>query len=433
MKSVSFATLGCKVNQYETEAMTQLFKEAGYTIKTFEDKCDIYIINTCTVTGMGERKSRQMIHRAVKTNPKAFVAVVGCYSQVSPEEVAAIEGVSLVVGTADRSRIVELCAEAMSSQKSSIEVRDIMKVRSYEDMWVSSYTSRTRAFVKIEDGCNEFCTYCIIPYARGPVRSRSLSGIRDEVTALAGNGFSEIVLTGIHLASYGKDLKGPGLADVIKTVAEVDGVQRVRLGSVEPRLLTPGFVEEISRIDKVCNHFHIALQSGCNETLARMNRKYTAEEFRRGVELVREHFCNPAIATDIMVGFPGETREEFESSYEFARDIAFADAHVFAYSNRKGTKADRFPGQVSKAVKDQRSHRLIELFEAGRQDYMRSWLSREVPVLFEQEVSPGVYEGHMTNYVKVHVQSRQDLAGVIADVITEDVQGDHITARLSRK
>ena len=428
MKTVSFATLGCKVNQYETEAMTKMFQNAGYTVKEFTEVCDIYIINTCTVTGMGERKSRQMIGRAHKLNPDAFIAVVGCYSQVSPEEVSALSGVSLVLGTKDRSNIVNLCEKAMTDADKLVCVDNIMKQRTYEDMEVPSYSSRTRAFVKIEDGCNEFCTYCIIPYARGPVRSRSIESIVKEVRQLAQNGFSEIVLTGIHLASYGKDLKTHSLIDVIRAVAKIDGIERIRLGSVEPRLLTEEFVREIAGIDKMCDHFHIALQSGSEETLKRMNRKYTAKEYAHGVALVRKYFENPAIATDIMVGFPGETEEEFNESLGFAVSIAFADAHVFAYSNRKGTKADLFPDQVPKAEKEKRSKLLISALKKTQKEYLKSQLGKTARVLFEQAVEDGIYEGHMTNYVKVRMKSDTDLSGSFADVKLAKIEKDYIIA-----
>ncbi len=430
MKSVAFATLGCKVNQYETEAMTKLFKNALYEIKDFGDSCDIYIINTCTVTAEGERKSRQMINRALKLNPNAFVAVVGCYSQVSPEKVSAIEGVSLVLGTKDRSRIVELCEDAMAKSERKVHVADIMKERSYEEIKVSSYESKTRAFVKIEDGCTEFCSYCIIPYARGPVRSRSLDSIISEVESLSKNGFSEIVLTGIHLASYGKDLKDVSLIDVIKAVAKTDGIKRIRLGSIEPRILTEDFVREIASIDKMCNHFHIALQSGCDKTLKQMNRKYTTEDYAKSVDLLRKYFHNPAIATDIMVGFPGETEEDFLESLSFAEKIAFADAHVFAYSNRKGTRADTFSGQVAKKDKEHRSKRLIEKIKETQREYLESLISKDALVLFEQQVSDGIYEGHMTNYVKVHLKSDTDICGKFVMVKLAKIEGDHMLAQM---
>lgn len=431
MSTVSFSTLGCKVNQYETEAMTNLFLNAGYEVKSFDEKCDVYVINTCTVTGMGDRKSRQMIHRAVKQNPHAVVAVVGCYSQVSPEEVKKIEGVSLILGTKERSHIVELCEQVLKDKQKKVLVDDIMKQRQYEDMWVSSYSSKTRAFVKIEDGCTEFCTYCIIPYARGPVRSRDIESIRKEVEALASNGFAEIVLTGIHLASYGKDLKEYTLLDVIRTVAEVEGIKRVRLGSIEPRILTEEFISEIAKLDKMCNHFHIALQSGCDATLKRMNRKYTTEEYQKSVDLIRKYFDNPAIATDIMVGFPGETEEEFRASLEFAVGLGLADAHVFAYSNRKGTKADKLENQVEKSVKERRSKEMIAALKKTQREYLQGYVGKTCEVLFEQEIKDGVYEGHMTNYVKVHVKSGNEISGKFMNVRIDSVRGDALVGELA--
>ena len=428
MKTVSFCTLGCKVNQYETEAMAKLFQNAGYEVREFDEKCDIYVINTCTVTSMGDRKSRQMIHRAAKQNSHALIAVVGCYSQVSPEEVKKIEGVGLVLGTKERSHIVELCEKQLNEAKQTVLVTDIMKQREYEDMWVSSYSSKTRAFVKIEDGCTEFCTYCIIPYARGPVRSRSMESIVKEVSALSQNGFTEIVLTGIHLASYGKDTKEYTLLDVIKAVAEVDGIRRVRLGSIEPRILTEDFISEISKIEKMCNHFHIALQSGCDETLKRMNRKYTTSEYRNSVKLVRKYFDNPAIATDIMVGFPGETEEEFKASLAFATELRLADAHVFAYSNRKGTKADKMEDQVEKGVKERRSREMIAALKNTQKQYLEGYVGKTAEVLFEQEVKKGIFEGHMTNYVKVHMKSDEDLSGKFVNVNIVSVKGDCLIA-----
>lgn len=416
MNSVSFCTLGCKVNQYETQAMTNMFIDAGYEIKSFDEICDIYVINTCTVTGTGDKKSRQMIHRAKKLNPDAVIAVVGCYSQVAPEEVEKIDGVALVLGTSERSRIVEYTEKVLKERKKSVMVSDIMKQRSYEDLWVSSYSSKTRAFVKIEDGCTEFCTYCIIPYARGPVRSRSMESIEAEVKTLAKNGFKEIVLTGIHIASYGKDTKKYSLLDVIRLVSSADGIERVRLGSLEPRILTENFIKEISKIGKVCNHFHISLQSGCDSTLERMNRKYTTEEYKKSVELLRKYFDNPAIATDIMVGFPGETEEEFNSSLEFVKEIRLADAHVFAYSNRKGTKADKFENQIPKHIKEERSKIMSDAVGKLNREYIAEHVGKTADVLIERKIRENTYEGHMTNYIKVHVKSDKDISKQILKV-----------------
>jgi len=428
MNTVAIYTLGCKVNQYESEAMAKLFADAGYELKDFSEKCDVYIINTCTVTGMGDRKSRQMINRAKKQNPDSVIAVVGCYSQVSPDEVKKIDGVNIVLGTSAKAEIVALVEKSLDEKKQLVNVSDIMKQRTYEDMWVSSYSSKTRAFVKIEDGCTEFCTYCIIPYARGPVRSRDIESIKKEVSALASNGFKEIVLTGIHIASYGKDTKTHTLLDVIKAVSEIDGIERIRLGSVEPRILTEDFISEISKIDKVCNHFHISLQSGCDETLKRMNRKYSTDEYFESVCLLRKYFENPAIATDIMVGFPGETKEEFEASLEFMKKVDFADAHVFAYSNRKGTKADVMENQVDKAEKENRSKIMTSCVKKLQKKYIESFVGKNAKVLIEREISPGIYEGHMTNYVKVHVKSKENIAKEIINVRIIKTEKDYLIA-----
>lgn len=416
MKTVSFCTLGCKVNQYETEAMTELFKEKGYLINNFDEKSDIYVINTCTVTGTGDKKSRQMIRRAKSINPDAVIAVVGCYSQISPDEVKKIDGVNLILGTNERLSIVELVEQYMADGKSICEVGNIMKERTYEDLWISSYENRTRAFVKIEDGCNEFCTYCIIPYARGPIRSRPLESIYAEAKQLADNGFCEIVLTGIHLASYGKDTKDKSLIDAIRIVNGIDGIERIRLGSIEPRLLTEKFIKEISEMKKMCNHFHISLQSGCDATLQRMNRKYSADEFYESVVLLRKYFDNPAITTDIIVGFPGETEQEFCESMEFAKKISLSEAHVFSYSNRKGTKADKMPNRVTKAVKEERNRRMSELCRFMHEEYMNCFVGKTFPVLFERKLDDGSYEGHMTNYVKVHAPSFNDVSHKIIPV-----------------
>ncbi len=419
MKKVSFCTLGCKVNQYETEAMTELFKNSGYTICNFEDVCDIYIINTCTVTGMSDKKSRQMIRRARHNNPKAIVAVVGCYSQVSPDEVAKIDGVNLVLGTKERKNIVEL-VEQCTNQNQITKVEDALKNREYEDIWVTTYDDRTRAYVKIEDGCTEFCSYCIIPYARGPVRSRPIDDIVAEVERLKMAGFKEVVLTGIHIGSYGRDLNDKSLLDVLTAVHSVDGIERIRLGSLEPRTLTDEFICQISKLNKICDHFHISLQSGCDETLKRMNRKYTTNEYYKSVELLRKYYHNPAITTDIMVGFAGETDAEFEQSLAFMQKVAFAEAHVFAYSIRKGTKAQNMPGHLPSKVKDERSKRMIDLCTKLHLDFVQKFEGTQMPVLVERHIGDNMYEGHMTNYIKVHIQSDIDISHKIVNVTVDN-------------
>ena len=430
MKKVSFCTLGCKVNQYETEAMSSLFKQRGYEIASFDDVCDIYIINTCTVTGEGERKSRQMIRRAHSANPQSIIVVTGCMSQVSPEKVAQIEGVSIVMGTSERSLIVDTVEDYIRENKKH-QISDIMKKRDYEEMQISSYEEKTRAFVKIEDGCTEFCTYCIIPYARGPVRSRSPESITKEVRELAKNGYREIVLTGIHIGSYGKDLKDKTLLDAIKAVNEVEDIKRIRLGSVEPRVLTKDFIEEISKMPKVCDHFHISLQSGCNRTLKAMNRKYTAEEYKEAVENLRKAYKNPAITTDIIAGFPGETQEDFEESYEFMKEISFSEAHIFPYSARKGTKAADFPNQLEKKVKNERAKKMIELSKKLHNDYLSEFIGETKEVLFERKAKDGLFEGHMSNYICVKVKSDEDISHKFRNVKITSVEDGVAIGELS--
>ena len=425
MYKVGFCTLGCKVNQYETEAMGELFEKRGYVIADFNDICDIYVINTCTVTGTGDKKSRQMIRRAKKANENAIICVVGCYSQVSPDDVKNIPGVNIVLGTKDRIKIVDMVEEFLKQHKDMYNVDDIMKTRVYENISLENMSDKTRAFVKIEDGCTEFCSYCIIPYARGPVRSRKIDDIAREVTSLSENGFSEIVLTGIHLASYGRDLKTVTLLDAIKAVCNIDGIKRVRLGSVEPRLLTEDFIKEISHLPKVCDHFHISLQSGCDDTLKRMNRKYTADEYRNSVSLLRRYYDNPSITTDIIAGFPGETEEEFSTTLSFLKEISFAEAHIFPYSNRKGTKADAMPDQVPKHIREERARLLIESARICTEKYIKSFVGKKVNVLFEREIGGGVYEGTTSNYIKLHTKSDADISHTYADCVITDATDEY--------
>lgn len=421
MKTVAFYTLGCKVNQYETEAMSEIFSKNGYIVSSFDSVCDVYVINTCTVTSIGDRKSRQMIRRARHLNPNAIVAVVGCYSQVSPDEVAKIEGVNIILGTKDRKNLCEMVEKMLPSDKIS-DVENALKNREYEELEIKEYAEKTRAFVKIEDGCNEFCTYCIIPFARGPVRSRKLENIIKEVEFLAEKGFCEVVLTGIHIASYGKDLNGITLADVVCAVSKIDGISRIRLGSLEPRILTEDFIKKIAETKKVCGHFHISLQSGCDDTLKRMNRKYTTEEYENSVKLLRKYFVNPAIATDIMVGFPGETDEEFEKSLTFMKKIAFADAHVFSYSNRKGTKADVMENQIDPQTKELRHKKMEKTVAELKNKYLQCMVGTTLNVLFEQEISPNIYEGTAENYVKVLAKSEVNLSKLCRTVKIEKIE-----------
>ena len=412
MKRVAFYTLGCKVNQYETEAMLELFEKEGYEKAETEDYADVYVINTCTVTHMSDRKSRQYIRRMKKKNPDAIIAVVGCYSQVSPEEILSIDEVNLVMGTNDRKKIVEEVKKIDASRKVST-VDDIMKVKAFEEIEINKTNGKTRAFMKIQDGCDRYCSYCIIPYARGRVRSRDLESIVKEVENLASNGYKEVVLTGIHVASYGKDIKETDikLLDVIKQINDIEGIERIRLSSVEPILFTDEFVEAVSAMDKVCPHYHLSLQSGCDETLKRMKRRYTTEEYKTIVDRLRAAIPNVSITTDVIVGFPGETNEEFDKTYEFLKDIELTHMHIFKYSPR---------------TKHERSEKLLQLNEENFKKFGQKMLDKEFNVLFEQKVGDNKFEGLTENYVKVIVESDKDLSEQILKVKITDVKNEFL-------
>ncbi|MPM67442.1 Threonylcarbamoyladenosine tRNA methylthiotransferase MtaB [bioreactor metagenome] len=428
MKKVAFYTLGCKVNQYETEAMLEMFEKDGYTQVDSEEFADVYVINTCTVTHMSDRKSRQYIRRMKKKNPDAIIAVVGCYSQVSPEEILEIEEVNLVMGTNERRQIVEEIKKIDSSQKAST-VDDIMKVRAFEEIEISQSNGRTRAFMKIQDGCDRFCSYCIIPYARGgKVRSRNKESILEEVQKLASNGYKEIVLTGIHVPSYGKDLKDEQmtLLSVIKEINEVEEIERIRLSSVEPVLFTDEFVNEVSKMPKVCPHYHLSLQSGCDETLKRMNRRYTTTEYKEIVDRLRENIPNVAITTDVIVGFPGETNDEFNKTYEFLRDIELSQMHIFKYSPRKGTPAATMENQIDPQMKQFRSDKLLNLNKENFNKFASKFVGQELDVLFEQSVEQNRYEGLTSNYIRVVVETDKDIQGQILKTKILDVKNEYV-------
>ena len=427
MKKVAFYTLGCKVNQYETEAMLELFEKEGYEKAETEDYADVYVINTCTVTHMSDRKSRQYIRRMKKKNPDAIIAVVGCYSQVSPAEILSIDEVNLVMGTNDRKKIVEEVKKIDASRKVST-VDDIMKVKAFEEIEINKTNGKTRAFMKIQDGCDRYCSYCIIPYARGRVRSRDLESIVKEVENLASNGYKEVVLTGIHVASYGKDIKDSDikLLDVIKQINDIEGIERIRLSSVEPILFTDEFVEAVSTMDKVCPHYHLSLQSGCDETLKRMKRRYTTEEYKAIVDRLRAAIPNVSITTDVIVGFPGETNEEFDKTYEFLKDIELTHMHVFKYSPRKGTPAATMENQVDPSTKHDRSEKLLQLNEENFNKFGQKMLDKEFNVLFEQKVGDNKYEGLTENYVKVIVESDNDISEQILKVKIKDVKNEFL-------
>ncbi len=429
---VAFYTLGCKVNQYETEAMIEAFDKKGYEIVSYDGYADIYIINTCTVTNMGDRKSRQIIRRALDYNKNAFIAVVGCYSQIAPQEVLEIDGVQLVLGTDNRSKIVELVEDAIEKSDKTNAVTDIMQIDKFEEMDISQYKNRTRAFIKIQEGCDQYCSYCIIPYARGHVRSRNAESILEEVKRLAQSGFAEIVLTGIHIGSYGKDLNNISLIDMIEKIHEINGIERIRMSSVEPKTLDDNFIQRLSKLKKICQHFHLSMQSGCDETLKRMNRKYTTDEYREVVNNLRKIFSEVAITTDVIVGFPGETDEEFQKTLDFVDEIAFSAMHIFKYSPRKGTPAAIYKNQVSSKIKEERSTKLITLAKSKEREFIRRFLGKEFNVLFEQELKEqkGFYEGLTHNYIRVIAESSQEINGRILNVVLKDVKNEHAIGKL---
>lgn len=393
--------------------MIELFKENGYESVDFEEKADIYIINTCTVTNMSERKSRQILRRAKELNPKSILCVVGCYAQVAKDELSKMKEIDIVLGTNDRANIVECVENFINSKKKIQEVSDIMAQRKYLEWGGIAYTDKARAEIKVQDGCDRYCTYCLIPYARGPVRSRDLEEVYEEVSKIAESGIKEIVITGIHISSYGKDLNPKlTLIDLLEKIHEVQGIERIRLGSLEPLIITEDFVERLKKLPKICNHFHLSLQSGCNATLERMNRRYTTDDFRKIVSILRKNIPEVALTTDVIVGFPGETEEEFNETYDFLKEIAFSKMHVFKYSPRKGTKAAGFKNQVDGITKNKRSDILIALSDKNEEKFAKQYIGKEINVLFENET-----EGHTTNYIKVESKKKIEGAPVILKVV----------------
>ncbi|MDY5576966.1 MAG: tRNA (N(6)-L-threonylcarbamoyladenosine(37)-C(2))-methylthiotransferase MtaB [Lachnospiraceae bacterium] len=423
-RKVSFHSLGCKVNSYETEAMRQKLEEKGYEIVDFGPGADIYIINTCTVTNIADRKSRQMLHKAKKMNPHAVVIAVGCYVQAAGEELLKDEAIDIVVGTNRKSEIDQIIEdyfrdEVMPENKHSY-LTDVSGKCGYDDMEMTTLAEHTRAFIKIQDGCNQFCTYCIIPYARGRIRSRKLQDIRKEVEKLAENGYKEVVLTGIHLSSYGKDQEEDiTLLDAIREVSAVEKIERVRLGSLEQGIITDEFVQELAVNSKFCPHFHLSLQSGCDTVLKRMNRHYTSEQYLEKCRLIRKYFEKPALTTDVIVGFPGETEEEFLETEQFLEKAAFAQMHIFKYSMRKGTVAARMENQVGDAVKTERSEKLLALNEKLESAYRMQFLDSEEDVLMEEKIDidgQSYFVGHTREYIKAAVETEEDLTNKIIKV-----------------
>ena len=428
MERVTFHTLGCKVNQYETEAMIELFKNKGYKIVSEEDFADIYVINTCTVTNMSDRKSRQFIRKAKKINPECLVAVVGCYSQVSPEEVENIEGVDVIIGTNNRNMIVELCEESRNTGERINKVVQSNQLKSFEEIKINTIESKTRAYLKVQDGCNQYCSYCIIPYARGPIKSREYIEIENEVKKLAENGFKEIVLTGIHIASYGKDLADIDLKKLIYKLSFIDGIKRIRLSSIEPSIIDEEFMKISLNTKKVCDHFHLSLQSGSDTVLSRMNRKYNTKEYYEKVNLIRKYFPYAGITTDVIVGFPGETDEEFKETVDFVQKIGFSKIHVFKFSPRKGTKAYSMKDQIPSKIKEERSKVLIEVSDNMMYDYHKKLIGKQADVLFESKYLEDFYEGYTTNYIRVIKQFETDMVGQIKRVTLKEILDDKILA-----
>lgn len=431
---VAFSTLGCRVNHYESEAMAEKFIREGYEVTEFTEVADVYVINTCTVTNMGDKKSRQIISRARRLNPDAIIAVVGCYSQIAPKEVSAIEGVDVVLGTRNKGDVVYYVNKAKDEGKSQVHVQGVLQNKVFEDLKIEDYQDKTRAFLKIQDGCNRFCTYCTIPYARGSVCSKDPNKVLSEVRELAKNGFKEVILSGIHTASYGLDLEGNvNLISIIDEIEKIDGIERIRIGSIEPAFFTPEVIEKIKSFKKLCPHFHLSLQSGCDATLKRMNRRYTAKEYEDSVKLLRETLPDVSISTDVIVGFPGETEEEFNETYKFLKRIKLTKTHIFKYSPRKGTKAADMPNQIDGKVKDERSKKLIELNDINEKSFTEKFLGREMDVLMEQGVKgkEDVYEGYTKNYIKVEVHCMAaNITGRIVDVRLEKVEKDYAIAEM---
>jgi threonylcarbamoyladenosine tRNA methylthiotransferase MtaB len=411
-KRVAITTLGCKVNQYDSEAMLALFRRAGYDIVDFQDPADVYIINTCTVTGRGAAKSRQFIRNAIRRSPLSVVVVAGCYTQTDPDEVAGIPGVSLMIGNQDRDRVVELCEQAMGAPEPIRAVNNIWQAREFEELPIDSFLGHTRAVVKIQEGCNIFCTFCIIPYARGKPRSRQPESVMAEVRRLAGLGYREVVLTGIHLGSYGKDFKGASnLAQLVAELTRVAGIDRIRLSSLEPGHVSPALMDLLEHNPKVCRHLHLSLQSGSQAVLERMKRAYTAPEFREVVRELRRRIPDLGLTTDVIVGFPGETEAEHQESMAFLREMGFSRLHVFPFSPRKGTPAATMVDQVPKAVKEQRAHDMIALGRELALAFARRFAGRTLEVLAEQEadVEVGWLEGYTDNYIRVRLPGGDEL------------------------
>ena len=432
-KKVALHNLGCKVNAYEVEAMQQLLEKAGYEIVPFTEGADVYLINTCTVTNITDRKSRQMLHKAKKMNPDAIVVAAGCYAQADTEKLKEDNAVDLILGNNQKTQIVEVLEEYEKEHSKQVQVIEINHTKEYEELSIEQTAEHVRAYIKVQDGCNQFCTYCIIPFARGRVRSRKIADVLREVETLASKGYKEVVLTGIHLSSYGVDFskeERESLLSLIQAVSKVEGIQRIRLGSLEPRIITEEFLEGIVATGKVCPHFHLSLQSGCNKTLKNMNRRYSAQEYAEKCELIRKYYPAPALTTDVIVGFPMETEEDFEESYEFVKNIHFYETHIFKYSRRHGTKAAAMDGQLTEAVKTQRSEKLLELHDIRAKEYEEAMIGKTIELLLEEEIEEDGkmwYVGHSREYVRAVIEKTE--AHQVNDLVEAKVTGfvtDHL-------
>ena len=433
-KTVAFYTLGCKVNQYETNAMEQQFIQNGYKIVENTEKADIYVINTCTVTNMADRKSRQMLRRVKEINQSAVIVVCGCYAQVAKKELEQIPEVDIILGINEKNKIVQIVEEYLANKDNIIEVADVSKQKEFLDFGDVTYTEKNRAVIKVQDGCNMFCSYCLIPYARGRIRSRKIENVVSEIEKIAKQGIKEVVITGIHVASYGKDFDNENirLINLLEEINKIEGIERIRLSSLEPTIVDEKFAQRLAKLEKICDHFHLSLQSGCDATLKRMNRKYTTARYKEATEILRKYYSNANFTTDVIVGFPGETNEEFNKTYQFLKEIEFYKMHIFKYSPRKGTVAEKLPNQVDGNIKEERSRKLIELSNNMQNEKNSQYIGKTVKVLFE-EYENEYYKGHTTNYMVVKVQTKEQEGFIdnIKDVeITEnDTQTEELIGK----
>lgn len=439
-KTVAACTLGCKTNQYETDGMIEILKKMGASVVDFEDAADVYLINTCSVTNMADKKSRQMIHRARKNNPEALVIACGCYVQAEKEKLSQDKNIDIIISNNRKKDIGHVIAEYFNSGETAC-FTDISREKEFEELDVNKPVYHTRAYVKIQDGCNQFCTYCIIPYVRGRIRSRSMDSVIDEISRLAEAGVKEVVLTGIHISSYGRDMDGDtGLADLVENISKIEGIERIRLGSLEPGIITEEFARRIKAVDKLCPHFHLSLQSGCDSVLKRMNRKYTCSEYMEKCELLRKVYKNPAITTDVIVGFPGETEEEFECTRKYLEDINLYEMHIFKYSQRKGTPAATMPNQVDPSVKNSRSDVLLAISEHNKHAYQDLFVGTTVKVLVEELVEKNGEEymrGHTERYMDVHISTEgitdpQSFKNRIVEVMYEKTTAGEYVGKINR-